>query len=206
MSAANDAAERDRQPDHPLARAVGLLAAPGAELAADDDLPGDRDRVEDEREEDPELERDLVRGDRGVAEARRDRAGEDEREHERGRADEDPLPEREHPPREVESHARLAGCEVPQHDDDERRPHSELRDRRPPRRARDAPVEAVDEQHLEEDVRDVAGDQDDERRAQVGDPAKVALRAEREERRGEADRRDAQVRHGVVRRLARPRP
>ena len=73
-----DAAERDREPDHPLARAVGLLPPPGAELAPDDDLPGDRDRVEDEREEDPELEGDLMRGDRGVAEPRRDGAGEDE--------------------------------------------------------------------------------------------------------------------------------
>ena len=50
-----------------------------AELAADDDLTGDRDRVEHEREEDPELERDLVRGELGVAEARHDRAGEQER-------------------------------------------------------------------------------------------------------------------------------
>ena len=94
------AAERDGEPDHPLARAVGLLPPAGAELAPDDDLPRDRDRVEHEREEDPELERDLVRGDRGVAEAGRDRAGEDEREHERSRADEDPLAERQDAPRE----------------------------------------------------------------------------------------------------------
>ena len=54
-------------------RRVGVA---GAEAAADDHLAGDRDRVEHEREEDPELERDLVRGDRGVAEAGDDRAGE----------------------------------------------------------------------------------------------------------------------------------
>ncbi len=59
--------------------AVGVLRPAGAELAPDDDLTCDRDRVEDEREEDPELERDLVRADRGLAEACGDRAGEDER-------------------------------------------------------------------------------------------------------------------------------
>ena len=183
------AAERDREPDHPLARAVGLLAPASPELAPDDDLPRDRHGVEDEREEDPELERDLVRRDRGVAEARRDRAREDEREHQRGRPDEDPLPEREHTSRKREPDARLAGLEPPQHDDHERGAHPELRDRRPPRRARDPPVEAVDEEQLEEHVRDVAGDEDDERRAQVGDPAEVALRPECEERGREADRR-----------------
>ena len=58
----------------------------------------------------------------------------------------------------------------------------------------DPPVEAVDEQQLENEVRDVPGDEDDERRPQVGDTAQVALRAEREERGREADRGDAQVR------------
>ena len=98
--------------------------------------------------------------------------------------------------------ARLARLEPPQHDDDERRAHPQLRDRRPPRRPRDPPVEAVDEEQLEEDVRDVAGDEDDERRAQVGDAAEVALRPECEERGREPDRGDAQVRDGEVRRLA----
>ena len=45
-----------------------------AEQAADQRLRGDRDRVEHERDEDPELEADLVRGDLGVAHARRDAA------------------------------------------------------------------------------------------------------------------------------------
>ena len=86
-------------------------------------------------------------------------------------------------------------------DDDERRAHPELRDRRPARRARDPPVEAVDEEHLEDHVRDVPRDDDDERRPQVRDPAQVALAAERDERRGEADRGDAEVGNRVVRRL-----
>ena len=125
--------------------------------------------------------------DRRVAESRRDRAGEHERAHQRGGTDEDPLPEREHAPGETEPHARLAGLEPPQHDDHERRTHAELRDRRPPGRAGDTPIEAVDEEQLEEDVRDVPGDQDDQRRPQVGDAAKVPLRSEREEGRREPD-------------------
>ena len=101
----------------------------------------------------------------------------------------------------LEPHARLTGREPPQHDRDERRPHPELCNRGSPRRALDPPVEAVDEEELENDVRDVAGDEDDERRPQVGDAAEVALRSEREERGGEADGRDAEVRDGVVGRL-----
>ena len=73
-----------------------------------------------------------------------------------------------------------------------------MRDRSPPRRPGDPPVEAVDEQHLEDDVHDVPRDQDDEGRPQVRDAAQVALRAEREERGREADRRDAEVLDGEV--------
>ena len=142
-----------------------------------------------------------MRGDRRVAEARRHRAGEDEREHERGRADEDPLAQREDATCERDPHGRLAGRQPPQHDHDERGAHAELCDGRPPRRPGDPPVEAVDEQHLEDDVRDVPRDEDDEGRPQVCNAPQVALRAEREERGREADRRDAEVLDGVVGRL-----
>ena len=73
------AARGDREPDHARARVVGALGAPRAELPPDDDLTRDRDRVEHEREEDEELERDLVRADRRLAEPGRDRACERER-------------------------------------------------------------------------------------------------------------------------------
>ena len=63
--------------------------SPRAEHPPHDHLAGDRHRVEHEREEEPELRRDLVRGERRVAEARRHRAGDDERRVERRRADED---------------------------------------------------------------------------------------------------------------------
>ncbi len=192
------AARGDREPDHPLARGVGALRASRAELSADDDLARDRDRVEDEREEDEQLERDLVRADRGVSETRRDRACEHERGHQRGCAQEDPLPEREHPPREDEPRARVGTLHPPQDHDHERRPHPELRDRGSRGGAGDPPVEPVHEEHLEDDVHHVSGDHDDERRSQVGDPAQVALAAEREKRRGEPDRGDTEVRDGVV--------
>ena len=91
------------------------------------------------------------------------------------------------------------GSSLPQHDDHERRPHPELCDCRPPRRARDPPVEAVHEEQLEDDVRDVPGDEHDEGRAQICDATEISLRAEREERGRESDRRNAQVRDGVVR-------
>ena len=67
-----------------LLRRVGFRIA-RAEVPADDRLRRDRDRVEREREEVPELPRDLMRGDLDVADARRDRRGRDEhREQRRG--------------------------------------------------------------------------------------------------------------------------
>ena len=50
------------QLDHAPRGGEGLVGVAGAERAPDDDLPGDRDRVEHEREEDEELEGDLVGG------------------------------------------------------------------------------------------------------------------------------------------------
>ena len=60
-----------------------------AEQAADDDLAGDRDRVEDEGQEDEDLEGDLVGAERGGALARQDRAGDDEGEQQRAGAHDD---------------------------------------------------------------------------------------------------------------------
>ena len=140
--------------------------------------------------------------DRLVAEPCRNCARERERAHERGRADEDPLPEREDAARERRPRPRVAGVQAAEDDDDERDAHAELRDRGPGGRARDPPVEAVDEEHLEDDVRDVSRDDDDERRPEIRDPAQVPLAAQRDERSGKADRRDAEVGHGLLRRLA----
>ena len=54
--------DAERPADHPPGRRDGASRVARAERAPDEDLPGDRDRVEHEREEDEELERDLVRG------------------------------------------------------------------------------------------------------------------------------------------------
>ena len=143
-----------------------------------------------------------MRRDRCIAETRRDRPGENEGAHERGRADEDPLPQREHAPRESKAHARLSRLQLAEDDDDERCAHPQLRDRRPPRRPLDPPAEPVDEEHLEHDVRDVSRDQDDERRSKISDPAQVTLAAQCEERRREADCCDAKVRDRLIGRLA----
>ena len=71
----------------------------------------------------------------------------------------------------------------------------------PPRRAGHAPVEAVDEQHLEHQVDHVRRDDDLERAPQVRDAAQVALAGERDQRGGQAERRDPQVEE---REIARP--
>ena len=89
-------ASRDREPDHPLACCVGVVRSAASELPRDDDLPRDGERVEHQREEDEELERDLMRTDRRISEPGRHRTCEDERAHERARAQKDPLPERQH--------------------------------------------------------------------------------------------------------------
>ena len=86
-----------RHGDHPGARRERAFAVVGAEHSPHDHLPGDRDRVEHEREERPELERDLVRAERRVAEPSRHGAGRDERAVEGGRAQEDVAPELEQP-------------------------------------------------------------------------------------------------------------
>ena len=77
---------RDDAPlEHALAAAPCRFRIARAEVPADDRLRGDRDRVQREREEVPELPRDLMRGDLDVADPRRDRRGGDEhREQRRG--------------------------------------------------------------------------------------------------------------------------
>ena len=88
----------DGEPDHAHAGVVGGVRARGAKLLSDDDLPCDCNRIEHEGDEDPQLERDLVRGERRVAHPRHDHAGEDERGDQRDGADEDELAEREQAP------------------------------------------------------------------------------------------------------------
>ena len=80
--------------------------------------------------------------------------------------------------------------------------HPGLGDHGAPRRAGEAPAEAVDEQHLEHDVDRVGDDEDHQRRAQVADPAQEALAGGRDHEERRAERRDPQVQHGAVGDLA----
>ena len=73
----------------------------------------------------------------------------------------------------------------------------------PDRAAVEPQPEPVDEHVVEDDVDDVADDQDHQRRPQVPDAAQVALAGERDENAGHAERGDAQVALGEV---ARSRP
>ena len=95
--------------------------------------------------------------------------------------------------------------EVPAHDDGERHAGADLGDDGRPRRARHAPLEAVDEQHLEHGVDGVRREQDDERRAVVRRAALDALGAEGEHDERDPERADAQVRRAERQRRRRRR-
>ncbi len=97
--------------------------------------------------------------------------------------------------------ARIGELHPSQDHDEERDAHPELRDRGPPGRPLDPPLEAVHEDDLEDDVHGVCRHEDHERRAEVGDPAQVALTTKGEECGGEPHGGDAEVRDRVVGRL-----
>ena len=82
-------ADDGRPQDHPRGRRARPRGVARAEQAADHHLRGDRQRVEDEREEDEELERDLVRGQRGGADPGQHGGGDQERAEQRAGADRD---------------------------------------------------------------------------------------------------------------------
>ena len=75
--------------DHAPRRAMRPVGVTRAERAPDDHLPGDRDRVEDERQEDEQLEGDLVRRERVVADIGEHGTGHEERPVQRRGPDED---------------------------------------------------------------------------------------------------------------------
>ena len=69
----------DAPGDHAPGERPGARGVPGAERAAGQGLPGDRDRVEPERQEGHHRRRDLLGGQRHVAQIGGDRGGQDER-------------------------------------------------------------------------------------------------------------------------------
>ena len=176
-----DAADRDRPADHPQRGVVGAVRVPGAEHPPDDHLARDRDRVEDERDEEEELiARSGARRSRRRPSARAPTRRRGTR-VERGGADEDLPADAHHRPHLPPARATRRRVRTQQLDD-EGDAHSRLRDRRPGGGAGDAPVEDVDEEDLEHEVRDVRDDDDLERPAEVRDAAQVALPRERDKR------------------------
>ena len=178
-----------------MAAARARRAVARAQQPADHHLRGDRQRVEQEREEDEELEGDLVRGERGGADAGEHGRGDQERAEQGAGAHRDLGPDADQRAHAGQQRRLEPGAALHLHEGEA---HAGLGDHRAPRRAGEAPAEAVDEQHLEHHVDRVRGDEDDQRRAQVADAAQEALAGggDHEERR--ADRGDPQVQHGAV--------
>ena len=190
--------------DQPIIRTAASYAASGiarAECPSDDHLSRDRDRVEDQREEDEELVRDLVRAELRVADARQHRRGDEERRVQRNRPHEDLPADADHRPHLLEARPLRRRVRTQQLDD-ERDAHPELRDRGARSRSGDPPVEHVDEHDLEDEIHGVRDHDDHQRPAEIRDAAEVALARERDDRRREPDRGDAEVDERVVPRLA----
>jgi hypothetical protein len=133
-----------------------------------------------------------VRPELGVAHPREHRRSDEKRRVERGRADEDVPSDADERPHLSEPRATGVGRRTEQLEG-ERDAHPGLGDGRPRRGPGDPPVEPVDEQDLEDDVRRVPGDHDPEWAPEVGDAAEVPLSCQRDERRRQPDRGDPQV-------------
>ena len=168
----------------------------GAEEPADHRLRGDGERVEREREEQQDLHRHLVRGDVVVAEAGGD-GGCGEQGHEQRTGPDDEAAAdggvrsdagRARPQRP----ARAPGPATDHHEEGDG--GAVLRDDGAPRRSRDAEIQRVDEDQLEQQVHRVRGDRDHEGGAGVLHAAQVAGPGEGEEQRRRAEDADPEVR------------
>ena len=190
-------ADHERPHDHPHRRRIGAVAVLGAEHPPHDHLAGDRDGIEDQRQKEEELGCDLVRAELRVAHARAHRSRDEERCVQRRGANEDLSTDADH--RAHLTQARALALRVrPQQLDREGDAHAGLRDCGSGRGALDPPVEDVHEEHLEDDVHEVRNDDDLERAAHARDAAEIALARQRDQRSGQPDRRDPEVREGVV--------
>ena len=192
----------DREPDHAHACVVGRIGTGCAELLPDDDLPGDRDRIEHEGDEiDSWIAIWCAASGASPIRVTTTPARTNE-------AINDTVRMKMNLPSESKRRARAGrrpafGETDPAQDrDDHRDSHARLCDDRAPRRALDPEIEAVDERELENQVDDVARDHDQQRRAQVGDATEEALAADREKGGRNPERRDPQVGDRVGRRRA----
>ncbi len=127
--------------------------------------------------------------------ASEDGAGDEERQVERGGAQDQGAAHPHQRAHHVRVRAAPGGADGrPQQAGGEGDAHPRLGDHRPPCRADQAPVEDVDEHELQDDVDEVGDHHDHQRPAQVADPALIALAGEGDERPGQPDRTDAQER------------
>ena len=111
------------------------------------------------------------------------------------------LPTESSRPARRENRREVGATHAPSDQPDETDTHARLRDRGPPGRAFDPPVEAVDEEHLEHHVERVPEHDQHKRRAKLRDASQISLPAEGEEERRHADRHDPQVGRRVLGRL-----
>ena len=186
--------------DHPIIRtadACALVGVTRAEHATYDHLARDRNRVQDEREKEEKLRRDLMRRELRIAHPRADRRRDEKGRKQRGRPHEDLPADAHHRAHRLQARALRVGV-GPQQFHHERQTHPGLGNSRSRCGSGDSPVEAVHEQHLENDVRDVRDDDDLERPPQVRDTAQVPLPRERDESRRQPDRRDSEVGDRIV--------
>ena len=194
---ANAAPTHDRPPDHSHRRCIRAVGITRAEHAADDHLARDRNRIQDEREKEEKLRRDLMRRELWIAHPGANRRCHEKRRIQGGRPHEDLPADAHHRPHCLEARPLRAGVWTQQLDG-ERHAHADLRDCRPRRRPGDAPMEAVHEQHLEHDVHDVRDHDDLERPPHVRDTAEIPLSRERDQSRRQADRSDPEVGDCIV--------
>ncbi len=179
----------------------GEVGVAGSERASDDRLARDRDRVEAECQEEPELERDLVRGHLGVTDPRSDRGGRREGQEQRPGAHDQVGANRARGAQldEIGPGRRIRRAHVAANDGEIGECGRDLRDDRSPGRARDAEMHAVDEDELEDEIRGVCTQRDGERRAGVLQASEITRSRERDHHERRAEQRDAQIRARVRR-------
>jgi hypothetical protein len=186
-----DQAQPDGPPPDPV-RAAGIA---GAEAGAHVHLGGHGQRVEGQREQEPDAHGDLLAAERGGPEPGRDRGSGEGHHAERDRTHRQPVT--------VAQQGGDLGAARPAGADlgpapgrtGEQRGGSHLGGHGPPRRAEQAEVQAVDQEQFESDVQYVGGDRDPQRGPGVGEPDQVAVPGVGEVQEGHARGGNAQVRH-----------
>ena len=188
-----DQAQPDGAPPDPV-RAAGIA---GAEAGADVHLGGHGQRVERQREQEPDAHGDLLAAERDGPEPGRDRGRGEGHHAERDRADRQAVT--------VLQQGFDFGPAGPARADLGPAPGGggvqggggHLGGYGAPRRADQAEVQGVDQEQFESDVQKIGGDGDPERGPGVGEPDQVAVPGVGEVQEGQARGGNAQVGHGT---------